>query len=108
MLELAASNTNLDEKKVLHQAFKNIQLPEIIELRTTLGKAVLSGKQAHSGKSERGTHINAIRDAAIFFDKVDDTEYAYALMNLAHELRPEGKFIEQKLKEFKQKRSVNA
>ncbi len=114
VLELAASNTNLDEKKVLHQAFKNIQLPEVTELRTTLGKAVLSGKtevsgkQAHSGKLERGTHIDAIRDAAIFFDKVDDIESAYALMKLAHELRPEGKFIEQKLKEFKQKRSVNA
>lgn len=114
VLDLAATNTNLDEKKILHQAFKNIQLPEITELRTTLGKALLSsktvvsGEQAHSGKSERGHHIDAIRDAAIFFDQVDDSEVACALMQLAHELRPEGKFIEQKLKEFKQKRSVNA
>ncbi len=105
LIETARSNTSIEEKNQLSKAFRNINIDEVIKIKSLLDLEIkrLSG-------SQRKMHIDAIRDAAVYFHKVDDIESAYALMKLAHELRPEGKFIEQKLKEFKQrrKRSIDA
>ncbi len=105
ILELASKQTTNSEKQQLVKAFRHIQIPEVRTLKAQIEHEL---RAKTDEKMLRKKHVDAIRDAAIFFDKVDDTESAYALMKLAHELRPEGKFIEQKLKEFKQKRSVNA
>lgn len=39
--------------------------------------------------SEQNKHIDAVRDAALFFAQ-DNIEVAYMLMKVAHELRPQG------------------
>nr|ALF35146.1 Glycosyl transferase [Vibrio alginolyticus] len=52
--------------------------------------------------SEQNKHIDAVRDAALFFAQ-DNIEVAYMLMKVAHELRPQGAVIAQKLNEFEAK-----
>lgn len=52
--------------------------------------------------SAKKKHIDAVRDAALFFEK-DSLEISYMLMKVAHELRPQGKFIEKKLAEIETK-----
>jgi len=54
------------------------------------------------GKSSRynakkGQHIDAIRNAALFFERTKDYPRALVLMSIAYDLRPEGKFIEKKV-----------
>lgn len=46
--------------------------------------------------------INTIRDSAVSLEKIN-LELAYKLMQIAHEARPSGKFIQQKLKEYADK-----
>lgn len=54
--------------------------------------------------SLKNKHIDAIRDASIFFEKTN-LEVAYQLMRVAHELRPEGQFIKSRLEEIELKLS---
>jgi len=44
--------------------------------------------------------INTIRDIAIKLEKLN-TELAYELMHIAHEARPDGNFIKEKLAEYR-------
>lgn len=47
-------------------------------------------------------HIDAIRDAAIFYENTD-LNTALELMTVAHRLRPKGTVIIRKLEEYKKK-----
>ena len=104
VLELATDETTELEKQQLVKAFSNIKIPEVNIIKNKLTHELSDKRESNM---QRRKHIDAIRDAAIFFDKVDDGDVAYVLMELAHKLRPEGKFIEKKYKEFSQKRSID-
>lgn len=76
-----------------------------------LGFSLKDKKLPHTHKtnakkiSEKQQHVNSIRNAALFFED-KDIEVALKLMELAHELRPEGPFILEKLNSYKQKLGV--
>ncbi|WP_264874443.1 glycosyltransferase family 2 protein [Vibrio agarivorans] len=71
------------------------------ELRTR-GVFLKNRKLPHSHKTnerqlEKERHIDAVRDAAIHFEKLGDIRSAYSLMKIAHYLRPAGPLIKDKL-----------
>lgn len=57
-------------------------------------------KTTKGPKTEKQKHVNSIRNAALFFEE-EDIQVAYKLMEVANKLRPEGKFIEDKLNHYK-------
>jgi len=64
---------------------KNKKLPHTHKTKTTL--------------SQKQENVNTIRNIALFFEKSDLTT-ARDLMKIANKLRPEGKFIQEKLDEY--------
>lgn len=152
-LALFRSELSFQDTKVLHNALRNISLPEVREIQDRLRgdpRIIEEEKQVHLDKlkkaviflnsvgqkkyarkllivlisiasskkktlfywvtylpsllgklsqynENKGQHIDVIRNAALFFERIKDYYRALALMSIAYDLRPEGKLIEKKV-----------
>jgi hypothetical protein len=102
-LKIAQGQLSPEDINSLSLALRNITIPEVVNIRNKITNDLQSQKMNKTGQNKNSAyHIDAIRDAAIFYENTD-LNTALELMSIAHRLRPKGTGIIKKLEEYKKK-----
>ena len=102
-LKIAQGQLSPEDINSLSLALRNITIPEVVNIRNKITNDLQSQKMNKTGQNKNSAyHIDAIRDAAIFYENTD-LNTALELMTVAHRLRPKGTVIIRKLEEYKKK-----
>jgi hypothetical protein len=102
-LKIAQGQLSPEDINSLSLALRNITIPEVVNIRNKIANDLQSQKMNKTGQNKNSAHhIDAIRDAAIFYENTD-LNTALELMTVAHRLRPKGTGIIKKLEEYKKK-----